>query len=216
MTQFYCISLEERSDRRERLKEIIQKLDIPLEWWIVKKHPDGGIYGCFESHIAIWNKMAKSNYPDDELVVIMEDDLCITEPVTSKEFYTLLKKCRQLLKENKVDIIHLGHLTQTLVGKIHSSTRWSFFRGKCTFAHLYAITVGKIREHINTIKRGYGQHIDIVMCQKLQQILLLPNVFQQRDLLDTDNQWDNDADQFYRDLAIIRNKHLPALLTTFH
>ena len=47
-----CINLRERKDRYEQASEVFKKLKIPVEWFLTDRHPNGGMQGCFESHLS--------------------------------------------------------------------------------------------------------------------------------------------------------------------
>ena len=72
--KFYCISLNERSDRREDAKIQFEKIGLSdkVEFVIVKKHPHNSEQGIFESHMSCVKKgiLAGANH-----IVIFEDDI---------------------------------------------------------------------------------------------------------------------------------------------
>lgn len=80
--KFNCMTLDSRQDRRLKVYSEFQRLDIPIEWWIVKRHPEGGNYGCFETHVNIWEK----NKAD--IMVNFEDDFEFDG--TAQEFISIL------------------------------------------------------------------------------------------------------------------------------
>ena len=54
----YCINLEHRKDRREHSMKQFETLGISpnrVKYPHFTKDPRGGVYGCFDSHIKIWN-----------------------------------------------------------------------------------------------------------------------------------------------------------------
>ena len=73
--KIYCISLDERSDRREAAKaqfDAVGLLD-RVEFVLVKKHPFDCEQGIFESHMLC---MRKGLYAGAANIVIFEDDIC--------------------------------------------------------------------------------------------------------------------------------------------
>ena len=54
----YCINLKERTDRKKHAKKQFRKIDIEpsdvifLDFF---KHKKGGLYGCYDSHMKVWN-----------------------------------------------------------------------------------------------------------------------------------------------------------------
>lgn len=73
----FCINLEERKDRRERMKHFFEKvLAIPCEqinMLTTRRHPVSGALGCALSHSVCWEQAMK-HYPDRPIVVF-EDDI---------------------------------------------------------------------------------------------------------------------------------------------
>ncbi|MCP4681777.1 MAG: hypothetical protein GY864_05570 [Desulfobacterales bacterium] len=72
--KIYCISLDERTDRRKEAKEQFRKvgLDGRVEHIIVKKHPLNSEQGIFESHLAC---IKKGMDADARNILIFEDDI---------------------------------------------------------------------------------------------------------------------------------------------
>lgn len=48
-----CITLQDRPDRKKHAQEVFEKLHIPVRFYSAKRHPNGGVYGCFASHIDV-------------------------------------------------------------------------------------------------------------------------------------------------------------------
>ncbi|MFH1083877.1 MAG: glycosyltransferase family 25 protein [Pseudomonadota bacterium] len=73
--KIYCISLDERSDRREEAKAQFNAVGLldRVEFVLVKKHPFDCEQGIYESHILC---MRKGIYADAANIVIFEDDIC--------------------------------------------------------------------------------------------------------------------------------------------
>jgi GR25 family glycosyltransferase involved in LPS biosynthesis len=72
--KIYCISLNERSDRREEAKDQFDKIGLLayVEFFIVNKHPHDSEKGIFESHIACIKKGLAAGA---NKIVIFEDDI---------------------------------------------------------------------------------------------------------------------------------------------
>jgi GR25 family glycosyltransferase involved in LPS biosynthesis len=72
--KIYCISLDERSDRRKEVKTQFAKTGLldHVEFHIVKKHPHDSEEGIYESHMACIKKGLLSGA---ETIVIFEDDV---------------------------------------------------------------------------------------------------------------------------------------------
>jgi len=100
-----CINLKSRPDRLVYARDIFQKLDIPVKFFIVEKNPKGGIVGCFDSHIQIVNYMKKTGKQN---ILIFEDDIYPTESYNIEN----IKNAINFMKTNKTwDLFYLGSFT---------------------------------------------------------------------------------------------------------
>jgi len=72
--KFYCISLNERSDRREDARIQFAKMGLldKVEFVIVKKHPYNSEQGIFESHMSCIKKGIQAGANN---IVVFEDDI---------------------------------------------------------------------------------------------------------------------------------------------
>ena len=72
--RFYCISLDERADRRAEAKRQFSRIGLleKVEFVIVKKHPQNIEQGIFESHQTC---LAKGIRAGAETIVVFEDDI---------------------------------------------------------------------------------------------------------------------------------------------
>lgn len=172
--KFYCISLDSRDDRRSDINKEFSRLNIPIQWWIVKRHPEGGNYGCFETHVNIWEKC------DSDIVVIFEDDFEFKG--TQEEFWKLINESVEL--SSKYDTIHLGNIPYNIGKKISDN----FYEGKYLIACCYLFRRDKIQALIPIVKHHYGSQIDVCLCQISSQVGLLPCKISQ-DFTDSNNGW---------------------------
>ena len=153
---FYCINLKERRDRRRKAAHLFKRLGIPVHWWTVDRHPEGGRYGCFESHVQIWSRSKA------QMTVVFEDDV---------EFYSSKEKFWQLLHEgvglsDRYDTVHLGQIPVS--------------RGRCVSKHYtegtfvtlscYLARTEKLRSLIPQVLPYYGMHIDTVLSLCSRQV----------------------------------------------
>ena len=92
--KFYCISLNERSDRREDAKIQFARIGLldKVEFVIVNKHPHDSEQGIFESHMSCIKKgiLAGANN-----IVVFEDDILFERFSPS-----VLKNCVDFLSTN--------------------------------------------------------------------------------------------------------------------
>ncbi len=97
----------------------------------LKKHPKGGAYGCFDSHIKV---ITKAYLAGAERALIFEDDLVGTSSLTPHN----LDKCIRFMKSKaSFDIFYLGVIPD--IRKKQSKTNWSGIynvKGLCTHAYV--------------------------------------------------------------------------------
>jgi len=69
-----CINLLERDDRYKMIGEEFARIGVAdrIHWHRPNKHPQGGRYGCFESHLSVFEAALKKNVP---YAVVIEDDV---------------------------------------------------------------------------------------------------------------------------------------------
>ena len=84
---FVCISLKNRKDRQKHMEGLFRRLKIldRITWWLVDKHPTGGVYGCFESHLNVWKR-----HGNREFLFVFEDDINLVDPGGVIEFHNVL------------------------------------------------------------------------------------------------------------------------------
>lgn len=86
----HCISLIERPDRFESAKNTFKKTGIEnVNFLRINKHPKGGRYGCYDSHLRVLDNTAT------DVVIVFEDDCNINEHNTFnwKEVLSEIEKC---------------------------------------------------------------------------------------------------------------------------
>lgn len=98
-----CINLDTRKDRRAYAESVFKRLSIPARFYTAKKHPKGGVHGCFDSHIQI---VLDAYHTGKDNVLVFEDDLLPTDSYSS----THLMNAIEFMKNNKSwDIFYLGY-----------------------------------------------------------------------------------------------------------
>lgn len=129
--KFYCISLNERSDRREDAKIQFEKIGLSdkVEFVIVKKHPHNSEQGIFESHMSCVKKgiLAGANH-----IVIFEDDILF-----ERFKPTVLKNCVDFLSTNPHwNVLFFGCLVSSSKKTDNKSVLKVKYR---SLAHAYAL-----------------------------------------------------------------------------
>ncbi len=106
--RIYCISLEEREDRRKAAEASFAKVGLTgkVEFFIAKRHPLDVEQGMYESHTACLRKGLESGA---ERIIIFEDDV-IFDRFDAKRF----QKCTQFLVEHpEWKVLLLGALIRS-------------------------------------------------------------------------------------------------------
>ncbi len=153
----YCINLSHREDRKKHSLEQFKKIGIP-EYQIIyppfTKDNRGGFYGCFDSHMKIWNDFYLY-YPNQSYALIFEDDF-IAPPHADM----LIKMAAKFTQENDVDIVNFHNLCVPLEGEQNNKL---FTHGYGLGTHAYLITrryIESIIERFGSLPMANGRHID--------------------------------------------------------
>lgn len=98
-----CINLKERPEKKVWVQKLAKKHGIPLEFYEVERHMEGGMVGCFESHLNI----IRSCYQDHlKNVLIFEDDFSPTPSFINE----ILMNVISFLKSNpQYEYFQLGY-----------------------------------------------------------------------------------------------------------
>lgn len=182
---FVCINLVDRKDRRRDSENLFRELGIldRIHWWTVEKHPQGGLYGCFESHWWIWN----SDEFNSPYLCIFEDDLTVDQP---ERFHQALRWAQKYLPD-QLDILNL----EPALGFISEKIKAPIYKG--SFLHLgcYIIHRSALPRISEQTLGWFGIDIDLALYQNCQMGGIFPPIFSQSGS-ETDN---NGA---YKDLSL--------------
>lgn len=182
--KYYCISLVDREDRRKLAKRLFERLKIEVEWWIVERHPEGGCYGCFESHLQVWRDECEEKYK-----CIFEDDLDLFEDDCVKRFM----KCIKDIEKNGVrecDLLNLEPGTGQYEddGWYFSSNPKDEFRvGFATRTGCYIGESSRLKDLSFKLEKYFGMDIDIALYGRCKMAACVVPIFRQNKELGTDN-----------------------------
>jgi GR25 family glycosyltransferase involved in LPS biosynthesis len=95
--------LKERQDKYTIVKNIFEKLKIPVRFYITNKNPISGRIGCFMSHI---NVITKAYEEGHNKILIFEDDIIPTESYNET---TLQYIINYLNSNNDCEYFQLGY-----------------------------------------------------------------------------------------------------------
>jgi GR25 family glycosyltransferase involved in LPS biosynthesis len=180
----YCINLKERLDRKKHVEKEFKKIDIQptnvifLDFY---RHKNGGRYGCYDSHMKVWNDFY-TNHADKEMCIIFEDDFEVTE---NSKLY--LKKAISFIEKNK-DNIDILFLHDTFVSYSEDRDKDKnciedkyFIHGYGFLTHVYIVTRKYIKKIIyknnNRLPRPSKIHFDVDISMKEKSILYSKNIY---------------------------------------
>ena len=82
MVPIYGITLRTTPERHSQGIDETEKIGWDVEWLVRDRDPRGGIYGCWESHVAAWT-LARSR--GEPIVMVIEDDMVCTDHARAME-----------------------------------------------------------------------------------------------------------------------------------
>lgn len=148
----YCINLVERLDRKKHVLNEFNKIGINISnvnFPIFTRHEKGGKYGCYDSHVKIWNEFYHSS--NSNYCLIFEDDF-----ISSNDSVDLLQKGNLFMQNNhnNVDFLFLHNLFIKSNERINTNTinNKYFIKGFGLLAHAYFIS----RNYIDMLIKQYN------------------------------------------------------------
>ena len=158
----FVVHLKRNQERKKNIDQMLKKANIKFNYFdavdgknmndseklLAKKYfKEGklipGQRGCFLSHILLFEKIIKDNYPN---TLILEDDAVIKN-------FSYMKKLDSFLIPN-YDIIFLGHCSEPKKGELIKEF-FSLHKGtypRCT--HAYIISQKGARKFLNYLSKG--------------------------------------------------------------
>jgi glycosyl transferase family 25 len=185
-----CINLDFRKDRKLISQNIFKNLHINSRFHTVQKHPKGGMYGCFESHIQVIQDAYNKGLGN---VLIFEDDIKLTPSYTSNQ----VDICIDFIKNNKDwDIFYLGYIPcNTNRGSINDLLKAEFvnehiIKYRPFATHSYCLSRRGMHKILNNYKGHIGHiHLDqFYVNLKLDSFCTVPMLFDQHLCLESDNE----------------------------
>ena len=157
--RIYCINLQHRKDRKIHSLEQFTKMHIPhnnVVYFNLTKDKRGGVYGCFDSHMKIWNDFF-TNHPNEKYFLLFEDDFIA--PSNSKD---IIQKATEFLEKNyeNIDILFLHDICIKVENETNNS---QFTNGYGFGTYAYIITRRYIQSIITKcgkLPEPNGRHID--------------------------------------------------------
>mmetsp|Transcript_36564 Transcript_36564/g.77795 ORF Transcript_36564/g.77795 Transcript_36564/m.77795 type:complete len:274 (+) Transcript_36564:119-940(+) len=154
-----CINLLERDDRYKMIGDEFKRIGVTekVYWHRPNKHPKGGRYGCFESHLAVFQAALDKNVP---WAVVIEDDVRFASSYESS-FKSLLQLVDSGIEWNHASLQNSGGEVCLEQPEDKERLPSGIFRGAFYFTRCYAIT----REAMQVaLKTGItSAHVDVAL-----------------------------------------------------
>ena len=170
----YCINLDTRVDRRQSAQKIFDQYQIPAKMFVVKKHPNGGIEGCFDSHLRIIREAYHNGYSK---ICIFEDDIAATSHLSVKQ----LRKATKFMETNADwDLFYLG----TCPDVRKYTCRWltnSIYQLRSVCTHAYCVSRKMMEKMISKHIKYQGVPIDYLYKEtdQFKSYGIYPSMFNQ-------------------------------------
>jgi len=188
-----CINLDISTERKKHAEHIFNELNIPARFFTAKKHPNGGMYGCFHSHIEILKEAYAKGLNN---ILVFEDDFLTTASYSEEKILSGI----EFMKNNEWDIFYFGysvlrdnfHGLSTIMSGKYSTPDVVQFSPFCTHALCYN------RESMRVILETYEDHIGILHYDmylssytNFKTFCILPMVFDQNFYFEHNNESDD-------------------------
>jgi GR25 family glycosyltransferase involved in LPS biosynthesis len=165
-----CINLKDQIARHAQSKAIFDKYGIPVEYYKTDRHPNGGVQGCYESHL----QCIKESYAKgDDYCLIFEDDIEVNPDSFTQD---RLDYVIEYIKSNKPDIFMFGALPDSYLHKIEYASP-GIMKGRFVLTHAYCMSRKFMERFINT--PYHGKAIDTFYADNTDIYTIYPSFFYQ-------------------------------------
>lgn len=189
LNDIVCINLRSRPDRRAYMTSLLKQLKIPCRFHTVTKHPKGGRYGCFESHIQVIQECYDKG---NERIMILEDDILPSQSYSNNLFKNAIK----FMESHKEDwdVFYLGYIPMDGNLRPHS-----FLGSQLVFKHIvkynplathaYCLQRSGMKFILDNYRERIGKvHFDIFLSRLgLRSYCIIPMLFEQKLCFTHDN-----------------------------
>lgn len=139
-----CISLRERSDRRQAVLKEASKLGLNVEFVIVERDNEDPQRGCFNSHKKCAQLSLERGY---RRVLVLEDDVVFENNALKK-----VDAINRFLNNKDPEVFYLG----AILGKIWLTWHWGIARVRGQGAHAIILTSRACKKISCLEYTGYG------------------------------------------------------------
>ena len=203
-----CINLIHRRDRRDHVQSLLRDvLGIPFRFYTVEKHPRGGMWGCFESHINIIQNAFDSGH---ERILIFEDDIIPTEQYSLEN----IEKGIDFMKHvDDWDLFYYGYFVVgeqfTTLFQSASTYNNNIIKYKPFATHSYCVNRHAMQMILANHKAAIGKmQIDqYYSLLPLHSYCIVPMLFEQKLCMPNDNQAGTTLEQIARNHFCLLEDH---------
>jgi glycosyl transferase family 25 len=191
--KIYCINLKHRTDRYNSSLKFFRKLNINVKYFLADKHPNGGRYGCFDSHINVIKDAFYNNYNN---ILIFEDDVKIAKYYSNN----LLNKAIYFMNNNDWDIFYLGYFPFSYNYKYNIISN-NIISSNPFGGHAYCLNKKSIKIILNNYQQVIGKmHFDMWLSleNKFKTFCIAPIIFDQHFNFKTDNSTHGTLEYYFR------------------
>jgi hypothetical protein len=167
--EIVCINLLEREDRYQKVKAVFDSLNMPVKFHRVNRHPNGGVEGCYTSHIQVITSAYERGLNN---VLIFEDDVVPGKGLTARK----VLECANLAKVPGVQLVYLGWHPQIMTSRT-KHLMGSMYGIKAMGCHAYVITREVMKELAN--RPFDGTPIDVLLTNYPKAFGVYPTAFVQ-------------------------------------
>lgn len=111
--KIYCINVQSRPDRYEKMRDFFKAHGIPVEFYRPAKHPRSGMRGCFESHRELCRRGLEMSC---QRILVFEDDIHTKVAIDSH----YMAHAIDFMEKNFFELFFLGVVPDVLQ---HASSR---------------------------------------------------------------------------------------------
>jgi len=166
-----CINLYSRPDRYQEVSNVFQQYKIPGRFYRTHKHPMGGRYGCFESHLNIIREAYDKGY---QTCLIFEDDMMPSSLLTPQNLEQIVSFMRNNQNWN---IFLLGSFPEIWYHRVQH-IQGNIYRLHAHLCHAYVV-------HRRMMEKMYywtysGLNLDMIFNENNHAYGFCPSLFYQR------------------------------------
>lgn len=166
-----CIHMPARADRAVLVRRAASKARMPVTWFHVSKHPDGGVRGCYESHLAVMREALAAGLPN---VLVFEDDIEVAPSFRRERVAEVARFMAHT--EGAWDILFLGCFPDIWRGA-QTWVSGHMYAVRATQTHAYIVSAAGM---LRLAHRPFdGKPIDEVLRDEARCYATLPSLFTQ-------------------------------------